>query len=313
MRPLFSLYTALVSRFNNRRITNCPAEGYISYPDNRISRTDLLLDFFELREGEGIERCNEECNSHEGCAFFQVSRTGLCAMFEDTFDEGCMSQRPGDFVGVPCRPSESATELSTPQFAETSVGFLAKSHRKATNCLPRRYVPYHDKKIRRTDLILDFFEVGEDGVKKCRNECELRPGCGFFQVTMSGLCVMFEADFNEALLRSSTGDFVGVPCIGSEDSEELSEDHPSVSDCPTEGYITYPDSSVPRSDIILDFFQQKPSLERCNEECNSRQGCGFFQVMPTGFCILFNEKFDNASLLPWSGVFVGVPCARDLF
>ena len=291
----------------------CPEERYVTYLNYSVPKSNLFLTYLEDRNADD---CFSHCFVRPDCGFFQVTTAGLCVMFTNHFDVSFLERNSGYIVGVPCSalffeyhnftepPTKAPTEPPPPKL-----------------CPEERYIVYQNYEVPEIgvlDLIED--EVPDGGT--CYSRCYVRPRCRFFQVTDSGYCLMFNVDFDEALLLESSTAFVGLPCsqrfretrdnptkppIGP--TEPPTELPPEL--CPEERYILYQNYEVPEVDGVLDLIEDEvPDGGTCYSRCYVRPRCRFFQVTDSGYCVMFNVAFDEALLLESTTAFVGLPCSQ---
>ena len=96
-------------------------------------------------------------------------------------------------------------------------------------CPAAGFVTYENRRVLRRNQFLVFRRV--DGIEDCYRECISRSKCGFFEITLTGSCIMFTPEFSESNLTPSFVFKVGVPCVIDNLTEEPSE---TPSEPPTE-------------------------------------------------------------------------------
>ena len=328
MLVIFSVIMAVAyAMLDERRPTDCPAAGFVTYENRRVLLRNQFLTF--TRVG-GIDDCYRECISRSECGFFEITVAGFCTMFTPEFRESNLILSFIFKVGVPCEkiqnpteasttaPTETPTEASTTTPTETPTeastatptdapteastatptGVLTLAPEGPTaapnDCPTEGYLNFPGRRVSSSVRSLAFFRLDQQRVDVndfCNAQCNSFSGCGLFQVSDGNFCTISRAQFDESLLLSDSGTFVGVPC------------------CPVQGYFIYSGKAIHSSDLILDIVELGPDGggDNCNAECSLRPQCGYFHVEDSN-CVMFRGPFHSSLLLSDAAVFVGVPC-----
>ena len=104
------------------------------------------------------------------------------------------------------------------------------------DCPAAGFVTYENTRVLLDNQIPTFTRV--DGMEDCYRECLLRSECSFFQLTVAGICLMFNHEFSEFNLTLSFSFKVGVPCERIENPNDIFTATPT--ETPTEASTTAP-------------------------------------------------------------------------
>ena len=197
-----------------------------------------------------------------------------------------------------------------------AVAYALFDQTRPTDCPAAGFVTYENRRVLRDNQFFTFAKV--DGIDDCYRQCISHLECGFFEIPLAGVCLMYPPEFKESNLTLSFAFKVGVPCERKENSTEaptepFTESTAAPNDCPADCYFKYPISSISASDRIAIFFhlsgQGIDVGEFCNAACRSRSDCGFFQVdADNGTCRICRGTFDESLVANSPRFFVGVPC-----